>query len=38
MERIGSIFKERFPAREAIEVANLPLGASIEISGIAEKR
>jgi len=25
------------PAREAIEVANLPLGASIEISGIASK-
>lgn len=31
-------FKEIFPAREAIEVSNLPLGASIEISGIASKR
>ena len=34
----GSFFKEGFPAREAIEVANLPLGACIEISGIAAKR
>ena len=34
----GNYFKERYPAREAIEVANLPLGASIEISGIASKR
>lgn len=34
----AGFFKEIFPAREAIEVANLPLGASIEISGIAAKR
>lgn len=34
----GGFFKEGFPAREAIEVANLPLGASVEISGIAAKR
>ena len=34
----SSFFMENFPAREAIEVANLPLGASIEISGIASKR
>jgi 2-iminobutanoate/2-iminopropanoate deaminase len=33
----GSFFKERFPAREAIEISNLPLGASIEISAIASK-
>ena len=33
----SGFFKEVFPAREAIEVANLPLGASIEISGIASK-
>jgi 2-iminobutanoate/2-iminopropanoate deaminase len=33
----GSYFRDRYPAREAIEVANLPLGASIEISGIAAK-
>jgi len=33
----GSFFKEKYPAREAIEVANLPLGASIEISAIASK-
>lgn len=33
----SSFFMERFPAREAIEVSNLPLGASIEISGIASK-
>ena len=26
-----------FPAREAIEISNLPLGASIEISAIASK-
>jgi len=34
----AGFFKEVFPAREAVEVANLPLGASIEISGIAYKR
>lgn len=34
----GGFFKDGFPAREAIEVANLPLGASVEISGIAAKR
>ena len=33
----ASFFKEKYPAREAIEVANLPLGASIEISAIASK-
>jgi 2-iminobutanoate/2-iminopropanoate deaminase len=30
-----TFFKEGFPAREAIEVVNLPLGARIEISAIA---
>jgi 2-iminobutanoate/2-iminopropanoate deaminase len=34
----ATFFEEQFPAREAIEVANLPLGASVEISGIAAKR
>ncbi len=34
----GGFFNKDYPAREAIEVANLPLGASIEISGIAAKR
>ena len=33
----ADFFKDIFPAREAIEVSNLPLGASIEISGIASK-
>jgi 2-iminobutanoate/2-iminopropanoate deaminase len=33
----GSFFDEQYPAREAIEVANLPMGASIEISAIASK-
>jgi len=33
----ASFFEENYPAREAIEVANLPLGASIEISAIASK-
>ena len=37
-EVYGSFFKEKiFPAREAIEISNLPLGASIEISAIASK-
>lgn len=36
MKRIG-ILLEIYPAREAIEVSNLPLGASIEISAIASK-
>jgi enamine deaminase RidA (YjgF/YER057c/UK114 family) len=36
MKRIG-ILLEKYPAREAIEVVNLPLGASIEISAIASK-
>ncbi|KPK87361.1 MAG: hypothetical protein AMS27_02645 [Bacteroides sp. SM23_62_1] len=36
-EVYGSFFKDHFPAREAIEVVNLPLGASIEISAIASK-
>jgi len=36
-EVYGSFFTDRFPAREAIEVVNLPLGASIEISAIASK-
>ncbi len=31
-------FKEPFPAREAVCVKELPLGASIEISVIAEKK
>jgi len=30
-------FNDQFPAREAIEVVNLPLGANIEISAIASK-
>ena len=33
----GSFFNEKYPAREAIEISNLPLGASIEISAIASK-
>jgi 2-iminobutanoate/2-iminopropanoate deaminase len=37
-EVYAGFFKDVFPSREAIEVANLPLGASIEISGIASKR
>ncbi len=36
-EVYGSFFKEKFPTREAIEIVNLPLGASIEISAIASK-
>jgi len=36
-EVYGSFFKDKFPAREAIEISNLPLGASIEISAIASK-
>jgi 2-iminobutanoate/2-iminopropanoate deaminase len=36
-EIYGSFFKDKFPAREAIEIGNLPLGAGIEISGIASK-
>jgi 2-iminobutanoate/2-iminopropanoate deaminase len=36
-EVYGNFFKDKFPAREAIEVSNLPLGASIEISAIASK-
>ena len=36
-EVYGSFFKDPFPAREVIEVVNLPLGASIEISAIASK-
>jgi 2-iminobutanoate/2-iminopropanoate deaminase len=37
-EVYGSYFPGKvFPAREAIEVVNLPLGASIEISAIASK-
>lgn len=31
----GSYFKERFPTRTCIAVADLPANASIEISGIA---
>jgi len=34
----ASFFEDEFPAREAIEISNLPLGASIEISGIAAKK
>ena len=33
----ASFFEEQFPAREAIEVVNLPLGALIEISAIASE-
>lgn len=33
----GSYFKKRFPTRTCIAVADLPAGASVEISGIAEK-
>lgn len=33
----GSFFEEHYPAREAIEVVNLPLGAPIEISAIASE-
>lgn len=36
-EIYGSFFKDKFPAREAIEIGNLPLGASIEISAVASK-
>ena len=36
-EVYGSFFDEKFPAREAIEISNLPLGASLEISAIASK-
>ena len=36
-EVYGSFFKDSFPAREAIEVVNLPLGASLEISAIASR-
>lgn len=36
-EVYGSFFEDKFPAREAIEISNLPLGASIEISAIASK-
>ncbi len=36
-EVYGSYFKDKFPAREAIEIGNLPLGASIEISAVASK-
>jgi 2-iminobutanoate/2-iminopropanoate deaminase len=32
-----TFFKEGYPAREAIEVSNLPVGARIEISAIAAK-
>ncbi len=33
----ASFFKGQYPAREAIEVVNLPLGALIEISAIASE-
>ena len=33
----GSYFEGQYPAREAIEVVNLPLGAIIEISAIASE-
>jgi 2-iminobutanoate/2-iminopropanoate deaminase len=36
-EVYGTFFTEGFPAREAIEISNLPLGARIEISAIAAK-
>jgi 2-iminobutanoate/2-iminopropanoate deaminase len=36
-EVYAGFFKNEFPAREAIEISNLPLGASIEISAIASK-
>jgi 2-iminobutanoate/2-iminopropanoate deaminase len=36
-EIYGGFFIDTFPARETIEVVNLPLGASIEISAIASK-
>lgn len=36
-EVYSTFFTEGFPAREAIEVSNLPLGARIEISAIASK-
>lgn len=32
----GTFFKERFPTRTCIAVADLPGGASVEISGIAQ--
>lgn len=32
-----TFFEDGFPAREAIEVSNLPIGARIEISAIAAK-
>lgn len=34
----GSYFKERFPTRTCIAVADLPAGASVEISGIAHMK
>jgi 2-iminobutanoate/2-iminopropanoate deaminase len=37
-EVYGTFFTEGFPAREAIEISNLPLGARIEISAIAAKK
>ncbi len=37
-EVYSTFFTEGFPAREAIEVSNLPVGARIEISAIAAKK
>jgi 2-iminobutanoate/2-iminopropanoate deaminase len=34
----GSFFKDKFPAREAVQVVRLPKGAEVEISGIAVKK
>lgn len=33
----GSFFKEKFPARETVQVSALPKGANVEISAIAVK-
>jgi 2-iminobutanoate/2-iminopropanoate deaminase len=37
-EVYSTFFTDGFPAREAIEISNLPLGARIEISAIAAKK
>jgi 2-iminobutanoate/2-iminopropanoate deaminase len=34
-EIYGSFFKSNYPARETVQVSNLPAGAKVEISVIA---
>lgn len=36
-EVYGSFFEGNFPARETVQVANLPMGSKVEISVIASK-